>query len=60
MTPERVDATLTMRKDGDSIRKIACVLDVGTSSVVRALDRERSVGPSGRSGKDCALARLHD
>lgn len=40
MTPERIEAALTMRKDGDSIRKIARVLDVGTSSVVRALNRE--------------------
>lgn len=49
MTPERIEAALTLRKDGQSIARIAKALGVGASSVSRALtaaaDRER-VSPS--------------
>ena len=38
MTPERIEQTLRMRAEGQSIVKIAKVLGVGKSSVSRALD----------------------
>ncbi|MPV50633.1 MULTISPECIES: recombinase family protein [unclassified Pseudactinotalea] len=37
MTPERIDAAMRMRADGQSIARIAKVLGVGASSVSRAL-----------------------
>lgn len=39
MTPERVDAAVRMRYEGQSLDHIAKVLGVGKSSVARALDR---------------------
>jgi DNA invertase Pin-like site-specific DNA recombinase len=39
MTPERIEQSLRMRADGQSIVQIATVLGVGKSSVSRALDK---------------------
>jgi DNA invertase Pin-like site-specific DNA recombinase len=46
MTPQRIEAALTMRAAGASIQHIADTLGVGSSSVSRALIAQRADNPS--------------
>ena len=53
MTPERVQAAVRMRAEGDSIAQIARTFGVGASSASRALAKQGDETPVTTSGVSC-------